>query len=210
MKILNTSTALLTFFLFFLMGGLELYSQSEYRSADEAAGIEVGAYVSDFIAIDQNGEAFSLKEALEASPVVLVFYRGHWCPLCNRHLSQLQDSLNLISNAGAQVVGISPEKPEFLVQTAEKTQADFRLLHDREYLISDLFDVTFRPSDREIKGLQTMLGADLKNAHSDQSERLPIPATFIVDQNGQVVWRHFDPDYRERSSVKDIMDNLPD
>jgi peroxiredoxin len=54
-----------------------------------------------------------------------------------------------------------------------------------------------------------LLGARLKKAHSDDSERLPIPATYIIDSQGKVVWRHFDPDYKKRSSVTDILANLP-
>lgn len=190
--------------------GSEAYGQSEFRTAEEATGLEVGTYVSGFEAVDQHGDKFSLNEALKSGPVVVVFYRGEWCPLCNNHLSQLQDSLSYVQKRGANVVAISPEKPEFLIQTAEKTRAGFSLLHDNDYRISDLFDVSFRPSDREIKGLKTMLGADLKNAHSDQSQRLPIPATFIIDRDGQIVWRHFDPDYRARSNVSDILDHLPE
>ncbi|MBI4418179.1 MAG: hypothetical protein HY563_05335 [Ignavibacteriales bacterium] len=54
-----------------------------------------------------------------------------------------------------------------------------------------------------------VLRADLAQSQSDESERLPIPATFIIDRGGTIVWRHFDPDYRKRSSVLDIVDHIP-
>lgn len=51
--------------------------------------------------------------------------------------------------------------------------------------------------------------AKLKKSHSDDSQRLPIPATFIISKKGKIVWRQFDPDYKNRSTVKEILDNLP-
>nr|NQU92093.1 AhpC/TSA family protein [Bacteroidota bacterium] len=54
-----------------------------------------------------------------------------------------------------------------------------------------------------------MLGAKLKETHSDDSQRLPIPATYIIDQNGKIIWRQFDPDYKERSTVNGILKALP-
>ncbi|MCA1761082.1 MAG: hypothetical protein LC658_15045, partial [Bacteroidales bacterium] len=51
----------------------------------------------------------------------------------------------------------------------------------------------------------TMLGANLKEAHSDDSQRLPIPATYVINTDGKIVWRHFDPDYKKRSTVEDIV-----
>lgn len=83
------------------------------------------------------------------------------------------------------------------------------MLFDEGYKISNLFDVTFLPNKATRISYNTALGAKLKEAHSDDSERLPIPATFIIDTDGKIVWRHFDPDYKERASVKDIVDNIP-
>ena len=188
---------------------LNTMAQKEYRSAKEAKGLSVGTKVNDFTAMDLHDNHFTLSEALKNGPVVVIFYRGQWCPYCNKHLSNLQDSLQLIYDKGASVVAISPEKSEFLKKTAEKTGAEFSLLYDEGYKISDLFDVTFRP-DSMTRGIyNTMLGADLKNAQSDDSQQLPIPATFIIGQDHTIVWRQFDPDYKKRSTVSDIVKNIP-
>ena len=92
--------------------------------------------------------------------------------------------------------------------TEEKTGITIRLLHDDGYKIADGFDVTFMPSGRQRLVYNTWLGADLKDAHSDDSERLPIPATFIINKQGIVAWRQFDPDYHNRSTVAEILNNL--
>ena len=180
----------------------------EYRSAKEAKGLPVGIKAPDFTAIDQYGQPFTLSEQLKKGPVVVVFYRGFWCPVCNRHLGILQDSLSLIEAAGASVVAVSPEKPEYLEKMADQTGATFTLLYDDGYRISDAYDVTFRPGKTTLVLYNVFASADLKETHSDDSERLPIPATYIVDPNGTIVWRQFDPDYKKRSTVKDILKAL--
>lgn len=182
----------------------------EYKKVEDAKGLMVGDKVKNFIAINQNDSLYSLEENLRKGPVVVLFYRGHWCPVCNKHLSQLQDSLSLIYDKGATVVAISPEKSEFLKMTAKKTDASFTLLYDEEYKISDAFDVTFKPDEESVKLYNERLHANLKEAHSDESERLPIPATFIIDKNGVIVWKHVNPDYKERASTEQIVKVLED
>jgi peroxiredoxin len=115
----------------------------------------------------------------------------------------------MIYDKGASVIAISPEQSEFLKRTAEKTQASFSLLYDEGYKISDMFDVTFKPDSMTTIMYNTMLGANLKKANTDESQRLPIPATYIIGTDGKIVWRHFDPDYKKRASVNEIIINIP-
>lgn len=179
-------------------------SQNGYKTVKEAKGLAVGERVADFSAVNQKGEPFILSEALKLGPVVVIFYRGQWCPVCNRHLGQVQDSLQEIFEHGATIIAISPEKSEYLAKTVEKTHVSFTLLYDEGYAIANRFDVTYSPDNSTKVMYNVMLGANLKNAHSDDSQRLPIPATFIINSDREIIWRQFDPDYKKRSSVKDI------
>ncbi len=180
------------------------------RSADEASGLPVGADAPDFQAIDADGKQFELASALKDGPVVMIFYRGHWCPLCNKHLGVIQDSLQLIQDRGATVIAVSPQNPEYLNKMEEKSGAKFRLLYDEGYAIADAYDVTFTPEKRELVVYNTVLNAKLKKSQSDESQRLPIPATYIIGNDGMIAWRQFDPNYKNRSSVQQILDNIPE
>lgn len=180
-----------------------------YKKVKEAKGLKVGSQAPDFSASDLNDNVFSLTSALEKGPVVLIFYRGQWCPFCNKHLKALEKNLEKIYEKGASVVAVSPEKSEFLKRTADKTKASFSLLYDEDYKIAEAFDVAFRPTKFERAIYNKILKADLKNAHSDESQQLPIPATFIIGKDGKIIWRHFDPDYKKRSTVDDIVKNIP-
>ena len=174
----------------------------------EAQGLKTGQIAPGFSAKDSNDQYFNLSEELKKGPAVLIFYRGQWCPVCNRHLSEIQENLEKIMEKGAHVVAVSPEKPEYLMKTAEKTGAGFSLLYDEGYKIADAYDVTFLPDGITRTMYNTMLGANLKDAHSDDSQRLPIPATYVINTDGEIAWRHFNPDYKKRSTVEDIVEAL--
>jgi len=182
-------------------------SQTEH-SINEAHGLPVGATAPMFTAMDADSNDFNLEKALQQKPVVLIFYRGFWCPVCNKHLGAIQDSLSMIEATGAKVIAISPEKPDYLNKMAEKTGARFTLLYDEGYLIADAYDVTFKPTSSQLFTYNVVLGAKLKKTHSDESQQLPIPATFIIAQNGKIHWRQFNPDYKKRASVKEILKAL--
>ena len=198
---------IMAIFSFSLLGNVKGQNQN-IKSVKEAVGLEVGAKAPLFEAVDQNGKKHNLDELLKEGPVVLVFYRGQWCPICNRHLSTLNDSLDAIYAKGARVVAISPEKPEKIQKTIEKTNASFTLLFDEGYKISESFDVVFLPDFATRTAYNTALGANLKDAHSDESQRLPIPATFIIGRDRTIIWRHFDPNYKNRAAVSDIVNAL--
>lgn len=180
----------------------------ENKKIDEVKGRLVGETAPMFTALDADSNFFSLENELKKGPVVIIFYRGFWCPVCNKHLSLLQDSLLYIIEKGARVVAISPEKPEYLNKMADKTGAQFTLLYDEGYRIANAYDVTFEQSSGKILMHELVFGSDYKKSRTDDSNRLPIPATFIIDQKGKIIWRQFDPNYKKRSTVKSILDAL--
>ena len=204
MKTIKLTTIMLSI----LSIGFSCKAQDNLKTVNDAKGLEVGHVVENFTAIDVNNNPFSLEKGLESGPVVLIFIRGQWCPVCNRHMNTIQDSLKYIQEKGAQVVVISPEKPEFIEKTIEKSKAEFTVLYDEGQKISDYFDVTFNPDGKTKMMYNTVLGAKLKESHTDDSERLPIPATFIIGKDKKIIWRQFDPDYKKRSTVKDIIEVL--
>jgi peroxiredoxin len=175
------------------------------RKAKDAKGLVIGEKAPLFTAMDADSNLFSLLTALEEGPVVVIFYRGFWCPVCNKHLGDIQDSLKIIEDCGVRVIAVSPEKPEYLDVMEEKTGAEFTLLYDEGYKIADAYDVTFKPGAMTLFTYNIALGANMKETHSGDAQRLPIPATYLVDTDGRIAWRQFDPDYKSRSSVADIL-----
>ncbi len=91
-----------------------------FVQAQKPEGLFINSKAPEFKLKDQSGLDVSLKELRKKGPVVLLFYRGNWCPFCNRQLKALQDSLELIYAKGAQVVAITPEKSEGIEATIKK------------------------------------------------------------------------------------------
>ena len=174
----------------------------------QAKDLEVGLKVSDFSAKDIFDKTHTLSNLTKNGNVVLIFIRGQWCPFCNKHLKALQKQFHKIYEEGASVVVVTPEKSEFIKKTIEKTNAEFTILYDEDYKIAEAFDVLFLPNKMMRVVYNVALGAKLKESHSDNSEQLPIPATFIISKEMKLKWRHFNPDYKKRSKMEDILANL--
>ena len=162
----------------------------------------------DFKGKDQNGVDVRLKDLLKKGKVVLVFYRGEWCPYCNKQLKKLEDSLLLIKENGARLIAITPEKPEFISKTIEKTKASYPLIYDKEMKIMKAYGVAFEVDDRTVARYKNA-DIDLATAN-DQKEKiyLPVPAVYIISKESTIVYRYFDADYKKRASVQEILKNL--
>jgi peroxiredoxin len=170
-------------------------------------GIKVNDKAPNFIAKDQSGKKVSLKNELKNGSVVLVFYRGQWCPYCNKQLKALQDSLGLIKEKGATLMAVSPEKPANIAKTVEKTTATYAVLFDDRLKIMKSYDVAFSVDSTTIEKYKTY-GIDFYDANGSNGATLPVPAVYIINKDGIIIFKHFDPDYRKRVSVKEIISHL--
>lgn len=170
-------------------------------------GLFISSKAPDFKAKDQNGNEIRLKDLLKKGKVVLVFYRGQWCPYCNRELSRLQDSLQLIKDKGATLLAVSPEKPENISLTVEKTKAEYSVLYDEGLKIMKAYDVEYEVPENTVTRYRNS-GIDLEKLNGANGKFLPVPAVYIIDKESTVTYRFFEPDYKKRPSVLDILNNL--
>jgi len=176
---------------------------------EKPEGLFINSKAPDFKSKDQNGNEIVLKDMRKKAPVVLVFYRGYWCPYCNKELQRLEDSLQLIKDRGAQLIAITPEKQDGIAKTVEKTKASFPIITDEEMKIMKAYDVAYQVDDKTIARYK-MASIDLaaNNGQKANAVYLPIPAVYIINKQGEITYRYFDSDYRKRPSAKDILDNL--
>ena len=177
-------------------------------SAQEAPeGLFISSKAPDFKAKDQQGNEVHLKELLKKGKVVLVFYRGQWCPYCNKELARLQDSLQFIIDKGATLVAVTPEKPENITKTIEKTKASYSILYDEGLKIMKAYDVEFEVPENTITRYRNA-NIDIEKNNGTNGKWLPVPAVYVIDKESTVIYRFFEPDYRKRPSVLEILANL--
>ncbi|MES2882024.1 MAG: peroxiredoxin-like family protein [Bacteroidota bacterium] len=174
---------------------------------EKPEGLFLNSKAFDFKAKDQSGLEISLKELRKKGNVVVLFYRGNWCPYCNRELKRFQDSLDFITAKGATVVAITPEGKEGVDSTIAKTGAVFSILTDEGMIISKKYGVQFKVEDRTV-GRYKNAGVDLLKLNNQKEAALPVPAVYIVNKDGAVTFRYFNEDYRRRVSVKEILDAI--
>ncbi|MEP6700969.1 MAG: peroxiredoxin-like family protein [Bacteroidota bacterium] len=170
-------------------------------------GLFIASKAPDFKAKDQNGKNIKLKDLLKKGKVVLIFYRGEWCPYCNKELSRLQDSLQLIMDKGATLVAVSPEKPENISKTVEKTKASYSILYDEGLKIMKAYHVEFEVPENTLTRYKNA-GLDIEKNNGSNGKYLPVPAVYIIDRESTIVYRFFEPDYKKRPSVKELLENL--
>ncbi len=170
-------------------------------------GLRVGDAAPMFTAKDQNGKMISLKQALKKGPVVMLFYRGQWCPFCNKQLSHFADSLSQLTAKGASILAITPETPGNIIKTIEKTKSSFPVLEDAGLSIMKQYKVNFAVDENTIVKYKGF-GIDFDKANGSNGANLPVPATYIIGQDGIIKYVFFNTDYRKRASVQDILNNL--
>ena len=173
----------------------------------ENSSINVGDKAPMFKAKDQNGNVVKSSDILKNEQLIVVFYRGQWCPMCNKHLSHLQDNVSKFKKAGAQLVAITPELPVSVDKTIEKTKADYPILHDTHSKIMKEYGVEFMLPVKLQKKYKEY-GIDLTVANGNDDQLLPVPATYIIGKDGKVKFVQYDPDYKNRSNAKDILKHL--
>lgn len=170
-------------------------------------GLSVNDKAPAFTAKDQAGKTFNLNDQLKSGAVVLIFYRGQWCPYCNKQLKALEDSLSLIAAKGATLVAVTPEKPENINKTIAKTKASYPILFDDGLNIMKRYDVAFAVDDKTIEKYKSY-GIDFSEVNGNNGASLPVPAVYIINKKGIIVYKYFDVDYRNRASVQDILNHL--
>ena len=188
-----------TFIAFLLFVALDSNAQSlQFREGDKAPG---------FTAITHAGTQTNLKKLTQNGQVVMIFYRGYWCPFCNKELNHMNDSLPMLQAKGATVIAITPEKYESVNKTIEKTKASFEIISDTANIILKQYGVNFTVDDKTVEKYKTY-GVDFASVNGNAENTLPVPAVFIIDKNGKFKYLYFDKDYRKRPSVKELLEHL--
>jgi peroxiredoxin len=187
------------FIMVLAFAGLQLSAQTGLKKGDDAPA---------FSTVDNSGKSIDLKTLLKAhKSVVLFFYRGEWCPYCNKHIQQLQDSLQQLSVKGAYVIAVTPETKENISKTIQKTRASFSIVQDKGYSIMKDYKVNYTLDDATVEKYKSF-GLDLNKSNGNTDHVLPVPATYVINQSGKIAFVHFNKDYTRRASVNDIMQVL--
>ncbi|MBW4644545.1 MAG: AhpC/TSA family protein [Goleter apudmare HA4340-LM2] len=166
--------------------------------------IQAGDQAPDFTLTNAVGETVRLGDRLSQGAVILTFYRGGWCPYCNLELRAYQQVLPKIRELGASLIAISPQTPDASLTTVEKNNLEFDVLSDVGSQVAQAYGIAFELPD-DLRQLYTELGHSLPENNGTEDWQLPVPATFVIVPDGQVVLAHVDVDYRQRLEPADAI-----
>ena len=192
--------ALVLFSLFFALSAKAFDRAHIADSAQNVTPLLIGQAAPNSRLQTVDGDPVSLKALTMQKPTILIFYRGGWCPYCNRQLAGLKDIENQLDELGYQILAISPETPAQL--QAQKLQSKFtvQLLSDPEVETIKGFGIGFYVPDETRMKYKNNWDINLNSEKSSGKAVLPVPAVFILDQKGIVKFSFVNPNIKERLS----------
>ena len=174
------------------------------KSGIAEKSLSVGAKFPSFILNNATGKSVSSEELFKQGPTIINYYRGSWCPYCNLELAAYQKHLDEIKAKGAQLVAINPQQPDNTLNDIEKHGLQFDVLTDEGQKLAKEIGIYFNLAV-ELKPVYEGFGIDLKH----EEWALPIPATYIVDTNGVILYAFVNADYSKRAEPSEVIAQLP-
>lgn len=166
--------------------------------------LKAGDTMPAFTLDDAEGKPVSSADLLRQGPLVVTFYRGVWCPYCNMDLQALQAALPAVQEAGASLVAISPQLAANSRKAVRQNALTFPILSDSHNDVAAAFGLRFELQDYLVD-LYKSLKNELPAFNGDASWTLPMPARYVVAQDGTIVYAEVNPDYTRRPEPSDML-----
>jgi len=174
--------------------------------ASDAAGnaLKAGDRAPGFTLNDPDGHPIRSADLLAQEPLVISFYRGVWCPYCNMELQALQEALPAFRAAGASLIAVSPQTGVNSRKSQRQNHLEFPILSDPGNELAAAFGLRFVLPD-DLVTLYKRLKNDLPLFNGDDSWTLPMPARYVIAQNGTIAYAEVNPDYTRRPEPQDML-----
>jgi len=162
----------------------------------------IGETIPDITLQSHQNESVNLLDE-SSENTLFVFYRGGWCPFCSAELAELSSIEDQLYEMGINIVALSPDQPEFLRQSMDDVNMDYKLLSDSMMEASKAFGIAYRLDDETYQRYKTN-GMDLEERSGQDHHLLPAPAVFLSNADGIIEFQYVNPDYRQRID-KDVL-----
>jgi len=186
-------------FSFFLLFTTSLFSQINNEH------LNVGEEAPTIFAKDQNGNTIDSKEVLKNKKILLVFYRGNWCPYCRKHLASLQENLNSLHKKNVFVMVVTPENPTKNLETQDNLKTHFSIIHDADNKIMTAYKVAYKVNKTTVTSFYNRVQNNIANYNDAHNDVLPVPATYLIDQNDTIIYVQYNTNHKIRSDIKDLI-----
>ena len=167
--------------------------------------LNIGEIAPSISGVDQFNNVINSDDVLKEQKILLVFYRGNWCPYCRKHLASLQENLESLTKKGLFVIVVTPEKVERTKETSDDLNATFSIIHDSDNKIMNDYKVAFDVNEQNVTSYFGFTQKKIREYNNENNKTLPVPATYLIDKDGKIIYVHYNPDHHERSDFKNIL-----
>jgi len=213
---MSTSRKLLNLLFVLLLGGTLFVSgpravAAEFpASAEQISPLATGESAPSFTVKTTENETFSFNPSSLQQPVVLISFRGGWCPYCNLHLSELRTVIPEIRAMGFEVLFISNDRPEMLYSSLKKETKedieglDYTILSDADLNAAKAFGTAFMAPEALVGWLNSE-GKDIEDSSIANYGALAVPSVYVIDTSGMIKFHYVNADYKVRLSADKLL-----
>ncbi len=168
--------------------------------------LQVGDTAINFTLKNSLHQNITLYDKLKDGSVILIWYRGGWCPYCNLTLNHMQASLPEFKKYNANLIALTPELPDSTLSTQDKHALKFDVLSDIDNKVAHQYNIVFKLTNDVADAYEQSFG--LSKYNGNNSALLPLAATYIIGTDKVIKCAFLDPDYRNRAEPKEIVSVL--
>ena len=182
--------------------------QARLGTLAPGTGLTVGSQVpSTLMGTSLSGERVKLSALHTSGPILLVFYRGGWCPFCNFQIRALSEAAPRFAERGITPVVVSVDRASEATRTSRRYEIPFPVLSDETLELVQAFHVVKQVDETELTRLRGF-GMDLEASAGKNHHVIAVPSMFLIDSQGVVRWAHSDLDYKVRPSIDQLLKAL--
>ncbi|MDE3188951.1 MAG: AhpC/TSA family protein [Acidobacteriota bacterium] len=175
-----------------------------FETGIEESILPVGAAAPAFALKDAGGKLVRSADLLALGPLVIKFFRGRWCPYCMTELEAWRDLYGQIREHGALMVAIGPQTERQSDFMASQHGIPFPVLTDPDNALAEQFRLVYTvPAYLREYYLSILVNIPFVNGET--SWRLPLPATYVINREGRVVFAEAHADFRVRPEPEDAL-----
>ena len=193
---------------FSLLSIILLFSIVTATSQINNEHLNIGEIAPQIIGIDQFNNNIDSELILQDKKILLLFYRGNWCPKCKKHLLSLQDNLEKFKEKGVYVIVVTPESVDKIKETTNKFNSTFSIIHDIDNTIMSNYKVAFDVNKNNVPNYFEFTLKKVREYNENENDVLPVPATYMIDKNRKISYVHYNSDYSIRSNFNEILAKL--
>lgn len=176
----------------------------ELGTRQDHIGLAPGTKVPNFVLQDHADNKISMEELSKSAPLLVVFYRGGWCPYCNLQIRQLTEAWPQFKQRNVTPVLISVDKPDAAALAQRQYEIPFPILSDPDLRAHQAFNVTMKIDEDHIP-MYKEYGRDVEQWSGRSHHTIAVSSAFVVGKSGKVLWAHSSLDYKTRPSVEQLL-----